>query len=44
MARVRQPKVGGALGKTALEVAIAITEQIRKPREGAAATAAQTNA
>jgi predicted dehydrogenase len=44
VARVRQPKVGGALGKTALEVAIAITEQIRKPREGAAATAAQTNA
>ena len=32
VARVRQPKVGGALGKTALEVAIAITEQIRKPR------------
>ena len=26
----RQPKVGGALGKSALEVAIAITEQIRK--------------
>jgi predicted dehydrogenase len=32
VARVRQPKVGGVLGKTALEVAIAITEQIRKPR------------
>ena len=32
VARFRQPKVGGALGKTALEVAIAITEQIRKPR------------
>ena len=29
VARVRQPKVGAALGKTALEVAIAITEQIR---------------
>lgn len=27
--RARQPKVGAALGKTALEVAIAITEQIR---------------
>ena len=25
----KQPKVGGALGKSALEVAIAITEQIR---------------
>jgi hypothetical protein len=25
-----QPKVGGALGKTALEVAITITDQIRK--------------
>jgi predicted dehydrogenase len=29
VARARQPKVGAALGKTALEVAIAITEQIR---------------
>ncbi|QYM79893.1 Gfo/Idh/MocA family oxidoreductase [Horticoccus luteus] len=29
VAQVRQPKVGGALGKTALEVAIAITDQIR---------------
>jgi len=27
---VRQPKVGGALGKTALEVAIAISDQIRQ--------------
>lgn len=27
--RRREPKVGGALGKTALEIAIAITEQIR---------------
>jgi len=30
VAEARQPKVGGALGKSALEVAIAITEQIRK--------------
>jgi predicted dehydrogenase len=30
VARSRQPKVGAALGKSALEVAIAITEQIRK--------------
>jgi predicted dehydrogenase len=29
VAKAKQPKVGGALGKTALEVAIAITEQIR---------------
>jgi predicted dehydrogenase len=28
--RLRQPKVGGALGKSALEVAIAITERIRR--------------
>jgi predicted dehydrogenase len=30
VARRRQPKVGAALGKSALEVAIAITEQIRR--------------
>jgi len=30
VARLQQPKVGAALGKSALEVAIAITEQIRK--------------
>jgi predicted dehydrogenase len=30
VARRRQPKVGAALGKSALEVAIAVTEQIRK--------------
>ena len=30
VARSRQPKVGAALGKSALEVAITITEQIRK--------------
>jgi predicted dehydrogenase len=30
VARSRQPKVGAALGKSALEVAIAITEQIKK--------------
>ncbi len=30
VARKRQPKVGAALGKSALEVAIAITEQIRR--------------
>ena len=29
VARAQQPKVGGALGRRALEVAIAITEQIR---------------
>jgi hypothetical protein len=29
VARVRQPKVDATLGKTALEVAIAITEQIQ---------------
>lgn len=29
VARAQQPKVGGALGKSALEVAIAITDQIR---------------
>jgi predicted dehydrogenase len=27
--RAQEPKVGGALGRQALEVAIAITEQIR---------------
>jgi predicted dehydrogenase len=32
VARSRQPKVGAALGKSALEVAIAITEQIRKKK------------
>ncbi len=32
VAKARQPKVGAALGKTALEVAIAITEQIRAGR------------
>ena len=32
VARSRQPKVGAALGKSALEVAIAITEQIRAKR------------
>ncbi|HUG10824.1 MAG TPA: Gfo/Idh/MocA family oxidoreductase [Opitutaceae bacterium] len=30
VARLQQPKVGASLGKSALEVAIAITEQIRK--------------
>jgi hypothetical protein len=30
--KARQPKVGAALGKTALEVAITITEQIRSQR------------
>jgi len=30
VAKLEQPKVGAALGKSALEVAIAITEQIRK--------------
>jgi len=29
VAAAKQPKVGAALGRTALEVAIAITEQIR---------------
>ena len=29
VAKAKQPKVGGQLGKSALEVAIAITEQIR---------------
>jgi predicted dehydrogenase len=33
VAKAKQPKVGGALGKTALEVAIAITEQIRAARK-----------
>lgn len=33
VARVAQPKVGAALGKSALEVAIAITEQIRSARK-----------
>ncbi|HYC70135.1 MAG TPA: Gfo/Idh/MocA family oxidoreductase [Opitutaceae bacterium] len=32
VAEARQPKVHGALGKSALEVAIAITDQIRKSR------------
>ncbi|MBI4621863.1 MAG: Gfo/Idh/MocA family oxidoreductase [Verrucomicrobia bacterium] len=32
VAQAKQPKVGGALGKSALEVAIAITEQIRGAR------------
>ncbi len=32
VAQARQPKVGAALGKSALEVAITITEQIRKGR------------
>jgi predicted dehydrogenase len=34
VAKAQQPKVGAALGKTALEVAIAITEQIRAARKG----------
>ncbi len=34
VARARQPKVGAALGRSALEVAIAITEQIRKAHPG----------
>ena len=29
VARAKQPKVGAALGKSALEVAITVTEQIR---------------
>ncbi|HEX3728185.1 MAG TPA: Gfo/Idh/MocA family oxidoreductase [Opitutaceae bacterium] len=33
VAQARQPKVGAALGKSALEVAIAITEQIRNGRK-----------
>jgi predicted dehydrogenase len=33
VAKAKQPKVGGALGKTALEVAIAITEQIRAAKK-----------
>ena len=32
VSRSRQPKVGAALGKSALEVAIAITEQIKKKK------------
>jgi predicted dehydrogenase len=32
VARSRQPKVGAALGRSALEVAIAITDQIRKKK------------
>jgi len=35
VAKARQPKVGAVLGKTALEVAIAITEQIKQARSGA---------
>ena len=30
VSKVQQPKVGAALGKSALEVAITITDQIRK--------------
>lgn len=33
VSEARQPKVGGALGKSALEVAITITDQIRKARK-----------
>ncbi len=33
VARAQQPKVGGALGRQALEVAIAITEQIRAAKQ-----------
>jgi predicted dehydrogenase len=33
VAKARQPKVGAALGKSALEVAIAITEQIRTAKK-----------
>jgi len=33
VAQARQPKVGAALGKSALEVAIAITEQIRAAKK-----------
>ncbi|HYP17476.1 MAG TPA: Gfo/Idh/MocA family oxidoreductase [Opitutus sp.] len=32
--KLQQPKVGAALGKSALEVAITITEQIRKAKKG----------
>jgi len=32
VSKAKQPKVGAALGKTALEVAIAITEQISNAR------------
>ncbi|MFM8619630.1 MAG: Gfo/Idh/MocA family oxidoreductase [Opitutaceae bacterium] len=34
VAQARQPKVGAALGKSALEVAIAITDQIRRAERG----------
>jgi predicted dehydrogenase len=34
VAKAKQPKVGAALGKTALEVAITITEQIRAAKKG----------
>ncbi|MEO7414126.1 MAG: Gfo/Idh/MocA family oxidoreductase [Opitutaceae bacterium] len=34
VAKAKQPKVGAALGKTALEVAITITEQIRTAKQG----------
>ena len=34
VSEAKQPKVGGALGKSALEVAITITEQIRKNQKG----------
>jgi hypothetical protein len=30
VSRLQQPKVGAALGKSALELAITITDQIRK--------------
>ena len=33
VAEAKQPKVGGALGKSALEVAIAITEEIRRKQQ-----------
>ena len=33
VSEAKQPKVGGALGKSALEVAIAITEEIRRKQE-----------
>jgi predicted dehydrogenase len=35
VARAQEPKVGGALGKSALEVAITITEQIRAAKDRA---------
>lgn len=35
VAKLQQPKVGAALGKSALEVAITITEQIRQARRSA---------